>query len=394
VSVQRRRRLVVRRHHLAGDADTPETVVRAVLALHATDPASVYLSVLARSAGTTLGDVADAMYGRRSLVRWMAMRRTLFLFPRDDVPMVQTAVSTPLAAALRRQLVAKLERNGTRPPVDGDLAAWVRDLEERVAAAVRARGAATGAELSSDVPALRTVIPPRVSSDRPQTVTSPLLTIMGASGRLVRGTPMGAWTSRHHRWEPVERWWPQGMPTPDPDRARRALAHRYFARFGPATVEDLTWWTGWSKTTVRRTVEHLPTEEVDLHGRTGLVLRDDDLDDELDDDSDNAAPTAALLPALDPTTTGWSQREWLFGIDRRHVFDRAGNVGPTPARPRGRVRRARRQWCYCPPSPAGPPGAGRLDGQGRPPRPTSCRHAHRGTGRAARARRLGEDPGW
>jgi hypothetical protein len=44
--------------------------------LHATDPASVYLSVLARSAESTLSDVADAMYARRSLVRWMAMRRT------------------------------------------------------------------------------------------------------------------------------------------------------------------------------------------------------------------------------------------------------------------------------------------------------------------------------
>lgn len=96
VSVQQRRRLVMRRHHLAGDAGTPESAVRAVLALHATDPASMYLSVLARSASTTLGDVADAMYGRRSLVRWMAMRRTLFLFQADDIPLVQAAVSTPL----------------------------------------------------------------------------------------------------------------------------------------------------------------------------------------------------------------------------------------------------------------------------------------------------------
>jgi hypothetical protein len=98
ISMQQRRRLMVRRHHLAGDADDPETVTRAVIALHAADPASVYLSVLARSYASTLADVARALYERRSLVRWMAMRRTLFVFPREDVPLVQAAVSTPLAA--------------------------------------------------------------------------------------------------------------------------------------------------------------------------------------------------------------------------------------------------------------------------------------------------------
>jgi integrase/recombinase XerD len=65
ITVQQRRRAMVRRHHLAGDARSPEAATQAVVALHATDPASVYLSVLARSAASTLSDVADAMYARR-----------------------------------------------------------------------------------------------------------------------------------------------------------------------------------------------------------------------------------------------------------------------------------------------------------------------------------------
>jgi hypothetical protein len=48
ISVQERRRAIVRRHHLGGDAETPEAVTQALVALHATDPASVYLSVLAQ----------------------------------------------------------------------------------------------------------------------------------------------------------------------------------------------------------------------------------------------------------------------------------------------------------------------------------------------------------
>ena len=327
ISVSQRRRLLVRRHHLAGDAEGPEAVTRALVAVHATDPASVYLSFLARSAHTTLGDVASAMYDRRCLVRWMAMRRTLFLLATDDVPLVQAAVSTSIASTLRRRLLAQLERNGSQPPVPGDLDAWLHALQGRVEHALRARGTATGAQLSADEPALRTVIPARTPSARSQTVTSPVLTIMSAEGRIVRGTPTGAWTSRNHRWEPVERWWPQGMAILDPDDARRTLAHRWLARYGPATVEDLQWWTGWNKTTTRDALEHLPLEEVDLHGQSGIVLADDDLQDALDEHAD--PPVAALLPALDPTPMGWKERDWILSVDRQQVFDSAGNIGPT-----------------------------------------------------------------
>ncbi|MGH3152805.1 MAG: DNA glycosylase AlkZ-like family protein [Streptosporangiaceae bacterium] len=183
ISVQQRRRLVVHRHYLAGDAGDPETVTRAVIALHASDPASVYLSVLARSTVSTLADVAQALYERRSLVRWMAMRRTLFVFPREDIPLVQAAVSTPLAATLRKRLISMLERNGAEPPITGDIAGWLDALGSRVEHALQARGAATGAELSTAVPGLRTSIPARAPSNRPQNVTTSLLTWMSAEGR-------------------------------------------------------------------------------------------------------------------------------------------------------------------------------------------------------------------
>ena len=329
ISVQQRRRAIVRRHHLGGDAGSPEAVAQAMIALHATDPASVYLSVLARSAGSTLADVSDAMYERRGLVRWMAMRRTLFLFPRADVPVVQAAVSTPLAAMLRRRLISQLERNGSEPPIDGDVGAWLADLEVRAEDALKARGTATGAQLSTDEPALRTAIPARAPSDRPQNVTSALLTLMSAEGRIVRSTPTGSWTSRHHRWEPVGHWWPAGLPELGTEESQRALAQRWLARFGPATVDDLRWWTGWNKTTVRRALSSLPVGEVDLHGETGIALSTPEAPDDESGDHALATPVATLLPSLDPTPMGWKHRDWFLGIDQHHVFDHNGNIGPT-----------------------------------------------------------------
>jgi hypothetical protein len=327
-TAEQRRRILVRRHHLMGDAAGPEAVTRALVALHATDPASVYLSVLARSSATTLAEVAVAMYDRRSLVRWMAMRRTLFVLPRDDVPMIQAAASAPVAAALRRRLISRLECDGTEPPIDGDLDAWVRTVETAVASALARRHCATGAELAADVPALTTLLPARTPSERAQRVTTFILTLMSADGRLVRATPVGPWTSRHHRWEPITAWWPQGLPAINEADAQRELAHRWLSRFGPATSEDLQWWTGWNKSTTSRALTDLPIVEVDLHGGPGIVLTGSDWSETANEGND-AQPVATLLPALDPTPMGWKHRDWFLGIDPARIFDRAGNIGPT-----------------------------------------------------------------
>lgn len=328
VTVEQRRAALVRRHHLAGDAGGPDEVVAALVALHATDPATVYLSVLARSRATTIPDVADLLYRQRRLVRWMAMRRTLFVFTREDIPMVQAAVSAQVAAALRRQLLSRVRRNGVDPPVDTDVAGWLETAESRLEAALHRRGTATGTELRNDEPALRATIAARARSETPQSLTSPLLTLMSTEGRLVRGAPVGAWTTRNHRWEPVSAWWPDGLPAPDPTEAQAALARRWLRRFGPATVEDLQWWTGWNATTTRNALSRLDVAELDLHGRPGIDLPDPGVPDPTDAEPPGTE-IACLLPSLDPTPMGWRHRGWFTAVDPALVYDRAGNIGPT-----------------------------------------------------------------
>lgn len=326
ITAAQRRALIVRRHHLAGDATSPEQVVRSVLALHATDPASVYLSVLARARDLTIADLQRTMYDERSLARWMAMRRTLFVFRREDVPVVQAAVSEPLGETLRRALVRDMVRKCTEPAIDGDVDVWLTGVEEGVHDALRARGTATGAQLGRDEPRLRTAILPSAPSDARQNVTSRLLVIMGTDGHLVRGAATGAWTTRQHRWEPIERWWPDGMPRMPRDEARVELVRRYLDAFGPCTVADVEWWTGWTKTAVRAALTAITPEEVDLHGAPGIVLPGADLGPET---TDEHGPVATLLPMLDPTPMGWKDRDWYFGTDREPLFDRNGNLAAT-----------------------------------------------------------------
>lgn len=55
--------------------------------------------------------------------------------------------------------------------------------------------------------------------------------------------------------------------------AQVELARRWLARFGPGTITDLKWWTGWSLGATRAAVAALDTEEVALDdGTVPLVL--------------------------------------------------------------------------------------------------------------------------
>ena len=317
---QRRARLGVR-HRLAPGtrAATPAEAADAVVALHGTDPATVYLAVRARADVKPEG-VDRAIYDERTLVRMLGMRRTVFTVPVDLAGVVQ-ASSTRAVAARERQTLHKLLAGAQLP---GGVAEWVADLERATLAALTARGEATAAELSADVPLLGHKV--LLAAGKPyeawQNVSTRILALLAADGHIVRGRPRGSWISTQFRWSPAEVWLPGGIPSWSVADAQVELVRRWLAAFGPGTVADLKWWTGWTVAEVRRALGRLDTEEVDLDDATGVVLAGDA-------DDEPAAPWIALLPALDPTAMGWASREWYLGDHGPLLFDRSGNVGPT-----------------------------------------------------------------
>jgi hypothetical protein len=109
----------------------------------------------------------------------------------------------------------------------------------------------------------------------------------------------------------------------EPEAARAELASRWLTSYGPATVADLKWWSGWSLGQTRKALEEIGAVEVDLDGTSGVALGDD-LEAE-----PGPKPWAALLPSLDPTVMGWKERAWYLGEHGPMLFDRNGNAGPT-----------------------------------------------------------------
>jgi hypothetical protein len=325
-SVAERRARLARRHLLAAPAraEAAAEVARALIALHGTDPASVYLAAWARSAAghRAAGHAAveRALYEDRELVRMLGMRRTMFVVPAGLAPVVQAACTDQIAERLRSGLIRDLTAGG----VGADAAAAGRWLDEVGAATVTALtglGTATGAELARAEPRLRTqlVYAEGKSYGGPASITSRVLMLLSAQRRIARGRPRGGWTSSQYEWSAAAPW----AGAPSADRARAELARRWLLAFGPAPVSDLQWWTGWTAGQARAALGQLAVADVDLGGTPGVVLAGDDEPERA------VEPWAALLPALDPTPMGWRERDWFLGVHGPALFDRSGNIGPT-----------------------------------------------------------------
>lgn len=320
---ERRARLGAR-HRLAPGLRAASVVeaARSMVVLHATDPASVFLQARARMADSSPSVIERELYELGSVFRLLAMRRTLFLAPLSDVPIIHAAASRAVGDVERRRTVGMLAEAGIGP----DPAALLDELEAAGLAAVRERGEATTSDLRQLDPRLdqRITLARGKSYEGSISVASKVFFHLALDGRIGRGRPLGTWIGGQFRWSPIERWLPDGIRPMDVDDARAELVRRWLQAFGPGTRDDIKWWTGWTVAATKGALAASEAVEVDLEGgEIGYVLPDD---------LEPAAPSepwVALLPALDATTMGWKGRDWYLGPYRPLLFDTSGNAGPT-----------------------------------------------------------------
>ncbi|WP_193047622.1 winged helix DNA-binding domain-containing protein [Mycolicibacterium baixiangningiae] len=320
--VERRARLG-RRHFLTAEsraADIDEVVTKMV-GLHATDPATPYLTLWARVPGFGRDHLHTALYDSRSVVKHLAMRRTLWMVRSCDLPTIQTVSSDRVAADERRRLIADAEKSAVAP----DGAVWLDTACAAVLEHLRRHGPTSARELRAALPELAGSHDPAPGKNWGGTtpLAPRVLTVLGVRGDIVRGPNDGGWAVSRPRWTLREHWLDGGDAHVPADQGALDIVGRWLRTFGPATATDVKWWFGHTLTWARQTLRGLGAVEVDLHGGIGYVLPDD-LDSEPEPE-----PWAALLPGLDVTTMGWFDRDWYLGEHRAEVFDRNGNGGPT-----------------------------------------------------------------
>lgn len=300
----------------------PVAAARAMVVLHATEPSTVHLSVAARTDGTSPTDVERELTIERTLVKQLAMRRTLFAMPRDLLGHAWGSASARVAINEGKKLAKDLRTAG----ITDDPEAWLRDAEAMILRAIGREGTAAQAirEACPDID-VRIDTAPASSWSSASSIVPRILTWMGARGRIVRGTNTGHWRTSRPLWTRVDDWL---TPVPDAstaDAGYAELLRRWLRTFGPGTETDIAWWLGATKTAVRRALRDVDAVPVALdRDGIGWVLPDD-LDEEPE-----VAPWVALLPTLDPTTMGWKERDFYLAPDLAPLmFDTRGNGGTT-----------------------------------------------------------------
>jgi Winged helix DNA-binding domain len=323
-----RRQRLARRHALApahrvGDA---VAATRAMTVLHATEAPSVYLSLWARVDGITVADVDRALYDDRSLVKQLAMRRTLFVLPRDLLPAAWGSASARVATALRARFVKEVEAAGIAP----DGGAWLAAAEAATLARLADGSELSAAQLREQVPELGGRLDIGKGAYAANVSVAPrVLTQLGVEARIVRGRNGGHWRTARPQWTAMATWLGE-VPEPLEERAGYAeLVGRWLRTFGPGTEADLVWWLGSTKTAVRAALADVAAVEVALEDGRSAYLLPDDVDPPAERGQPAVEPWGALLPVLDPTVMGWKERDFYLGPHGPMLFDTNGNAGTT-----------------------------------------------------------------
>lgn len=319
ISDDERRRRLARRHLLVPGhrSRSVPAIADALVAIHSSDPVTVFLAFAARGDGVAVADVERALYDDTSVIRHHAMRRTLWVTTPAVGELVHAACTRKIAATERRRAAEFV----------GD-AAWFDRAVEQVTALVRSAAEPLSTrEIGEHLPGLRREIVFGAGTKHEATGSAHTRAVLVAAfdGAVIRRRPAGgSWIGSQYAWGDADRWCPADWSRHDEHDGAVETVRRWLERFGPGTLEDLVWWTGTTKTLVRRALGELDVTEVELGGGPGLVLSADL------DETPAPEPWAAVLPGLDPTAMGWRGREWyLDETTRRRVTDRFGNIGPT-----------------------------------------------------------------
>ena len=246
------------RHHLLRRAGRGRLVgvTSDVCAIQAQVMSAGELSLAARVNGLRSGDVADALWTDRSLVKTWAFRGTLHLVTAEDLPLFCAALST------------------YRP---WERASWRRawEIEEgEVEAIVDAIGEALdGSELTREELAVEVgrKLGPK-TGERLRSGWGSFLKPAAWAGQLCFAPSRG----RNVAFTRPDRWI-GGWREHDPEEALREVARRFLRAYGPATHADFARWFGFDQPPARRLFRSMADElaEVEVDGRRAWIVSSD-----------------------------------------------------------------------------------------------------------------------
>ena len=282
--------------------------VRDVGGLHATGATTPYLSLFPRVRDFKREHLDQELYVKRNLGKIRYVRTTVYILPKDMIPTAFAATRTmaePVSQAYSKYL--------------GITQKQYKEASNRIIETLKGKNGMTTKQIRK---ALETSLN-----------ISPIVNLMCDQGILIRGAPEKGWKSNLHTYHLFNEYFPNmKLNRTNEESARKTVIRWYLASFGPATLDDIAWWTGFPKSQVRHITENQEHEITYLNisdlSKTLLMLRQDETSLKLTRNEEKRVIN--MLPSLDPYVMGYKDRErYLSPEHYNYIFDRSGNATST-----------------------------------------------------------------
>ena len=299
-------RFVLKKQHLAGGSKTTDAVqiTKDIGGLHGTCATSPYLSLFARSPSFRREDLAVIMAQKKSLSRIRYVRNTVYILPKDLVP-----VAFAGTGGMAEVTASRFSRDMGMSP-----AQYAR-IANKILKILKGRGLTTR-EIKQKL--------------RTAANVSPIVNLMCDRGLLVRGLPREGWKSIQHVYFLFEDFYPDvDLSAFDEREARKIIVRQYLLSFGPVCERDIVWWTDFPKSQVKELLGDLGDEvsSVEIPEWGGGYVIHASESEPLRSIEDFNRPAVNVLPCLDPYLMGYKERKrLLYPKYEKMVFDRSGNA--------------------------------------------------------------------
>jgi hypothetical protein len=294
------------KQHLTDDTkiDNVVQIVDDIAGLHATCPISPYLSIFARSRDFSRADLDEELYIKRTLGKFRSARKTLYVLTKEMIPIAYAAMKT----MLEDRFEGYIKYQGfTRE----DYASTAKSILE-----VLQDNGMTATDIKKALGTKANV--------------SAIVNVMCDQGLLIRGEPKGGWNSNTHTYYIFQEYLPDvNLNQADESTAKKLLIKKYIAAFGPVTINDISWWTGFTKREVKKIMENLEDEitnvQIEPLGENHFMLSAEE--ELLPSINRSSKPIVNFLPPLDSYLMGYKERDRY--LKQEHVefmYDRSGNA--------------------------------------------------------------------
>ncbi len=248
------------------------------------------LAIWARVDNVTSGDIDDALWKHRTLVKAWCMRGTLHLLAANEFPLYVAALKTKVS--YRRKSWLKFYRLSLEE---------IESITSAIPKALDGRGL-TREELIREVARLAG-LRPRVRREMLSGWGS-LLRPAAYQGKLCFGPSRG----QNVTFVRPDQWL-GGWDEPGSEDAFTTLLRRFFTAYGPSSHEGFGHWWGTDPNQARKIVRTISEEleEVEVEGRRALVRKTDA--EKLK--TIRATHNIKLLPSFDAYVMFYHPREWL-----------------------------------------------------------------------------------